>query len=512
MAEELIEEANEGFTAEGLRVQGRSYTEPVNTSGGFTLEGLTPVKKTEADWKLDASFISDAKLLSGRLNTVDVGSGSEEFMASLQGTNAMFQPQMGIEAMQAGMAEADERFVPREVSDEEYTQGAMEALGKLEWNTTDLGLKAYGFNEWSDEEQTALIRSMERYVGMDNEAQHYGRAIKGIATDPSTYLGLGLFAKAAKTLVLKNGASQVLKSLMSKPALGAGIVAGTEGALYSAADDISRQYIENKADISKQDNVRVAKQTALGFGTALTLGWGVTKVLTPKPKGNDAPTAEVNADDDVITGVAEDVETNGVDEPEFDIFGPPKPDAEAPKDIDIDAVEIAFEADLENKATGKGEFPTDKEIAQNGFVQIDEIVDDFPEMTFGKTVDPEIEDVLPDDAPNFTIPEEPPIEGKGIPAEPTAKDGDFESMNNGENIGDHQDPWLHLYEGKLTYNVDNLETVDDVKDLLEASSSHWEKVRMREADKNGPNGHETLEVSRQKGRRRGSQTVRRNRC
>ena len=128
-----------GFTAAGLSPAGHTAVKPEIITG-FSSASLAP--KTEDDWLQDESFIADARTLAPKLNIqglgVDLGSGAEEYMESQQGTNAMFKPPVGIDELQAGMAAANEAYVAPEFSDQEYAEGAMQAIGQIQFMRFDI--------------------------------------------------------------------------------------------------------------------------------------------------------------------------------------------------------------------------------------------------------------------------------------------------------------------------------------------------------------------------------------
>ncbi len=444
-----------GFTAADLSPAGHTAVKPEIITG-FSSASLAP--KTEDDWLQDESFIADARTLAPKLNIqglgVDLGSGAEEYMESQQGTNAMFKPPVGIDELQAGMAAANEAYVAPEFTDQEYAEGAMQAIGQIQWNLPDLGFVAMGIEEWSDEEQMALIRTMERYDAMPLELRHFGRAAKGIATDISTYAGFGLFAQAAKGLVLKGGATALLKSLMSKKALGAGVVAGAEGAVYGGADNVGRQVIDNKGDLSKVDTGEVGQASAIGLGTGLTLGFSIAKLFSP-PK------------------VRQELRSN--ESPELSTTESLLPEGDGPVDVD----------DMVGADTPRIDAPEEVPNAAKD--------------------DGSLEGELLDD-PNFRDYEAPNTDVSTVVR---PRDGETDSLNNGESYGQANDGenFSHLYDGEPTFNVDRLETVDDVKGFINASSDHWEKVRLRDADMNGPDGVETLESARAKADEEGRLTM-----
>ena len=271
MATELEETI---FTPEDFDTTASSFNTDVQKV--FTPEDFAV--KTEDDYLTDDSFLADAKLLADYLPVLPPDGGGASYMESIQGIPVVGQRQLGLDEIEAGLQAARENYAP---SDLEYTEGMMDTIGQIQWNLPDLGLTAMGVSDWPEEAQMALIRTMQIYDDVPTEARHYLRAAKGIASDPSTYVGFSFFAQALKNIALKGGAVSLIKSLVSKPVLGATAVAAIEGGAYTAADDFARQGIENKGDFSKTDTTRLAKATGVGTGFGGGIGFFLSKVLGP---------------------------------------------------------------------------------------------------------------------------------------------------------------------------------------------------------------------------------------
>ena len=209
-----VTSANETFTTN----QSQSFS-------SSTAEEELPkeVVMTEEDWLTDATFIQDAKTLQEELGLIQKNKPSSEYLESQQGIRIGPDAYPSIEELEAGMKAAQETYVP---ADSEYAEGLMSRLGNLNWNLPDLGLTAMGISDWSEEAQVALIRSMKRYDEMPLELRHVGRALGGVATDPSSYLGFTVFASALSKVALKGAATNLLKKAITAPTT----VAALEGA------------------------------------------------------------------------------------------------------------------------------------------------------------------------------------------------------------------------------------------------------------------------------------------
>ncbi len=411
---------NTGFTSEGLTPEGEEVQAPKPV--GFTSEGLS--SKTEDDYVVDPAFIADAKTLAPFLNFMEKNKGASQYLASIQGKPIIGNNGPSLTEMEEGMAAAEEAYVPE---DTDFSKGAMDAAGNVQWNWTRLGITAADVSNWPEEAQMALIRTMKTYDDVPFEKRHAWRAVKGVLSDPTTYIGFGIFAKAMSKVALKGGAATLLKSFMSKPVLTGTAVAATEGFVYTGADNAFRQAIDNQGDFSKVDITEVSKNAAIGGGVGFGIGYFLSKVLGPR--ASTRTTTEV---------------TEGVEVSRLDGEGLP---ANASEELDA----------LTNAPAVKDE-PIQGELLDDG-------------SGTGMTTTTKQGD--------------------------TPVDGDVHSLDNAEAMPEASvgEDWMHMYEGRETFNTDRIETLDDVKAFVESASAHWEKKRLSDADMN-PDGVETLASAR----------------
>ena len=104
----------------------------------------------------------------------------------------------------------------------------------------------------TDEEKMAMFYMMETYDEKDATWSGVGRALEGIAEDPSSYMfGLGIWGKPAgqvgKESIKAMLKEQVAKIVQSKTAAGMG-----SGALYNLADDAARQNVKIEAKAQEE--------------------------------------------------------------------------------------------------------------------------------------------------------------------------------------------------------------------------------------------------------------------
>ncbi len=402
---------------------------------------------TEDDFHIDAQSIADSRLLAHRFVEAPT------LQSETQGHNIAVEMAMGMPArntdeLQATLAEEDagdaeyEAAYRESLADSDLTKETLDWLGTTRWNLVKQGKLAFDVSDWAEEEQEALVRLMMQYDKLPISTETTKRALEGIATDYTSYVGFGFIAKALASVGLKGSAATLVKDFVSKKATGVGLVSAAEGATYAAADNIARQTIENKGDISQLDVKELATETAVATTVAGSAGYFLTRMFSRT--GVDASPERV----------VEETPTSQVYRLE---------DPEAPTAMD----------DVVEELESTGQYGGQK--AAND--------------------DPLEGEVLPRDREGTDV----------VPSNATAKsqDGDID-VENGPTDLEPDSPvgedWRHMNEGKQTFNTDRIETLDDVKGFIEAASSQWTKKRASFADPN-PEGVETLDEAYKKSKK-----------
>jgi len=173
--------------------------------------------------------------------------------------------------------------------DEELSKWALDYVGQTQYNLVSGAKAAYDFNDADDMQRIAMRYAMETYDMKDVTMDGVMRLAKGLATDPTTYIGLGTFgagfgAKAAAS----QGAKKALMQLLAKPAN----IAAVEGAAYGMAESGIQQKIE--VGTGARDEVdfgEVAMTGAIGAVAGKTLGEGI-EFLGRKLSKADIPKAQ----------------------------------------------------------------------------------------------------------------------------------------------------------------------------------------------------------------------------
>jgi len=166
---------------------------------------------------------------------------------------------------------------------EEFAQWGIETIGHVNYNITDLAFDTYklkNYHKQNPETAMAFNYLMETYGKLPMFTWNgTKRFFKGLASDPTTYAGLGtigvgLLGKTFYNSAGKGALQQTLKTLLHPNA-----VAMYEGALFGAADDYLRQTIAIEGDAqSEYDFGRMGY--AAGAGAAFTGAIGVGATAT----------------------------------------------------------------------------------------------------------------------------------------------------------------------------------------------------------------------------------------
>jgi hypothetical protein len=165
-------------------------------------------------------------------------------------------------------------------TDEEAAKAGLEMMGEFNYNmalgTIPMVAKISGA---SDEQKLAFYYMMDAYDKKDISSAGVGRFFKNIGLDPTTYVGIGTLGwgfagKAAGGQAAKAGLKEMMKQGAKKYLQSTTAVAATEGAVYTAADDISRQNVAVEAGMQEEID---PTQTAVAAGIGAAGGAGLVK-------------------------------------------------------------------------------------------------------------------------------------------------------------------------------------------------------------------------------------------
>jgi len=293
------------------------------------LAGLPPKKEyTEVQFHADAQSIADSRTLASRIISApekDSATQGHQIAVNM----AMGLPDQSLEDIKATLdaeKEADPAYQQAyrdSLTDGDFTAETLDWLGTTRWNMVKTGSLAFEVGDWSEEEQVALVRLMAQYEELPVSWATVKRASKGLATDPTTYFGLGFLLSSLSKVALKPAAHATVMGLL-KTAKGAGTVGAIEVGGYMATDNLLQQKI--KVETGQQDEydlVETAMYGAAGAAGGFTLIGGLTALLArgaakKASRNTDEIADEVVGETDEVADeaieVADDVTDEAIEE------------------------------------------------------------------------------------------------------------------------------------------------------------------------------------------------------
>tara|TARA_Y100001938_G_C8092048_1_gene435626 strand:- start:45 stop:3299 length:3255 start_codon:yes stop_codon:yes gene_type:complete len=161
-------------------------------------------------------------------------------------------------------------------SDKEYADYGLSYMGRFNYNLPQMTVEATQLKNASDQQKKDFITLMDMYDKKAISWSGAGRAFTGIATDPTTYIGLGTFgagtvgAQAVKQAI-KEGVKEATKAGLKQGSK----IGAIEGSIYATADNALRQTARiNAGDQEEFDLGESAKAAA--FGSVVGGGLGGT--------------------------------------------------------------------------------------------------------------------------------------------------------------------------------------------------------------------------------------------
>lgn len=154
-------------------------------------------------------------------------------------------------------------------TDAEAADYGLNTMGWFNYNLPRMAVDANRMRTADPEEQKAFLHLMETYDKLGISWAGTGRAIKGIALDPTSWvglstLGIGMAGSTAAKLATKEGVKAALRS---------GIQAGLDGALWSSVQDAVQQSARINAGGQQEYNPgQTLKAGAIGASVGAALG------------------------------------------------------------------------------------------------------------------------------------------------------------------------------------------------------------------------------------------------
>jgi len=166
-----------------------------------------------------------------------------------------------------------------DLSDEEAAQWGLEMMGWFNYNIPAMGFSVNKIQKASSNQKLALFYLMEMYEQKQIDWNGTKRFFKGMAADPTTYvglstLGLGAVMGASAKQATKTGIVAALKAGLPVTA-----VSAIEAGAFTSFDDAMRQMVAIEAGAQEGfDAGQNAGATAAGTGVGGLLGASVSFV------------------------------------------------------------------------------------------------------------------------------------------------------------------------------------------------------------------------------------------
>lgn len=229
--------------------------------------GITPFGKSKEELIADIKEKQEIDLISGRTPKEDTRPTEKELKRDpkwIAAAKKVYELNEGADA-------------PKLDSDEQYANYGMRYMGWFNYNLPKMTLEATQLTQATDDQKTAFVDLMDMYDEKQASLKGFGRAVAGLAVDPTSYIGIGTGGAAiAGAQAFKQGIKAGVRE-----ATKAGLKQGTKvgamtGAAYTAADNALRQSTRITAGEQESfDILQNAKAAAFGGVIGGTLGGSV---------------------------------------------------------------------------------------------------------------------------------------------------------------------------------------------------------------------------------------------
>jgi len=232
-------------------------------------------------------------------------------------------------------------------SDKEYADYALRYMGWFNYNIPKMGNEALDLFEFANQQQKEdFVSAMDMYDNKKISWDGVGRFIKGVGSDPSTYIGIGTFgAGLVGRAGVKEATKQSIKEFVKQGAVQGAKIGAIEGAAYSTVDNALRQSARIMSGQREGFDFGESGQSAL-FGATVGGGLGGTIGGTAayfKNKNNVVPSVTKEGEDFIVppaqeTPVAETPVTPEVVTPKVET-----PKVNIKKQIDDELIKIGVD-------------------------------------------------------------------------------------------------------------------------------------------------------------------------
>ena len=163
---------------------------------------------------------------------------------------------------------------PNLKTDKDYAEYGLDYMGKFNYNLPQMTVEATQLKDATDVQKQDFITLMDMYDKKSASWAGAGRLFKGLATDPTTYigattLGVGTAGAQAVKQAIKEGVKQGTKAGLKQGAK----IGSMEGAVYATADNALRQTARINAGVQEDFNLgESAKAATVGATAGAGLG------------------------------------------------------------------------------------------------------------------------------------------------------------------------------------------------------------------------------------------------
>ena len=189
-------------------------------------------------------------------------------------------------------------------SDKQYADYALRYMGWFNYNIPKMGKEALDLKTNATQQQREdFVTLMDMYDNKEASLAGTTRLIKGLAADPTTYVGIGTFGVGLGAREgTKFAAKQGIKELVKEGAKQGAKIGAIEGAAYSTVDNALRQ--SAKVMSGQQEGFELGQSAkAAGLGAGIGAGLGGTIGGTAsyfKNKNNVVPSVTKDGEDFVL--------------------------------------------------------------------------------------------------------------------------------------------------------------------------------------------------------------------
>lgn len=159
---------------------------------------------------------------------------------------------------------------------EEIAEFGLDEIGWFNTNLASMGMQSATILQATDEQKKAFLYLMDNSEGLAWSLEGVGRLARGIATDPSTYVGISSFGVGSVAAQSGKAMSREGLKLALKTAINMGTRAAIDGAVYGATAEIGRENIRVQGGAQESIDVgKVAQSAGIGAAAGFVLGGAV---------------------------------------------------------------------------------------------------------------------------------------------------------------------------------------------------------------------------------------------